>query len=97
MSSLIKQVFFISLSFSESLESKCDEPCMVRPILIELNPVELKYYPFMVSLDECSGSSNVLSPKIYVPKEAKEINGKVFNMITIKNEVKTNGKTYFMW
>ena len=24
---------------------------MVRPTLIDLNPVELKYYPFMISLD----------------------------------------------
>ena len=45
---------------------------MVRPTLIDLNPVELKYYAFMISLDECSGSYNVLSPKICVPKEIKE-------------------------
>ena len=24
-----------------------------------MNPVELKYYPFMISLDECSGSFNM--------------------------------------
>ena len=33
-----------------------DEPWMVRPTLIDLNPVELNYYSFMISLDECSGS-----------------------------------------
>ena len=27
-----------------------DEECMVRPNLINLNPVELKYYPFIISL-----------------------------------------------
>ena len=47
---------------------------MVRPTLIDLNPIELKYYPFMISLDKCTGSCNVLSAKICVPKETKDMN-----------------------
>ena len=50
MFSLIKQVFLVLLSFSECLalnRKKClflnDEPCMVRPALVDMNPVELKY------------------------------------------------------
>ena len=66
---------------------------MVKPILIDLNPVELKYYPFTVSIDECSGSCNVLSSKICVAKKRKKnINVKVFYMITNKNEAKTMAK-----
>ena len=61
---------------------------MVRPTLIYMNPVELKYYPFMISLNKCAGSCNALSPKICVPKETKGINVKAFNMITKKDEVK---------
>ena len=49
---------------------------MVRSTLIHLNPVELKYYPFMISLDECTGNCNALSPRICVPKETKYINAK---------------------
>ena len=74
MFSLIKQVFFILLSFSESLATKCvplnDEPCMTRPTLFYLNPVELKHYLCMINLDKCSGSCNVLSPKACVPKKS---------------------------
>ena len=44
----------------------------------------------MISLDKCSGSCNVLSPKIYIYKKKK--NFKVFNIITNKNEGKTMGK-----
>ena len=65
---------------------------MVRPSLIDLNPVELKYYPFMISLYKCTGSCNVLSPKICVPKETKDISVKAFNMIRNKNEAKTMTK-----
>ena len=61
---------------------------MVRPTLIDLNTVELKYYPFMIILNKCNGRCNVLSPKICVPKETKDINVKAFNMITNKNEAK---------
>ena len=94
----------VLLSFSESLareakvsdQTKClflnDEPCMIRPTLIDMNPVELKYYPFMISLNKCTGSCNVLSPKICVPKETKDINVKAFNMITYKNEAKAMAK-----
>ena len=50
--------------------------------------VELKYYPFMISLDKCTGSCNVLCPKICVPKETKDVNVKALNMIIKKNEAK---------
>ena len=53
-----------------------------------MNPAELKYYAFIISLNKCAGSRNVLSPKICVPKETKDINVKAFNMITNKDEVK---------
>ena len=76
MFSIIKQVFIVLLSFTESLAIKCvslnNEPCMVRHTLINLNPIELKYYQFMISLDKCNGSCNVLSPKICVPKKTKD-------------------------
>ena len=44
---------------------------MIRPTLIDLNLAELKYYPFMISLDICHGSCNVLSQKICVRKKEK--------------------------
>ena len=73
-------LFIVLLSFSISLATKCvflnDEPCMVRPTLVIMNPVELKYYPFMINLNKCAGSFNVLSPKLCVSKETKYINVK---------------------
>ena len=65
---------------------------MVTPTLIDLSPVELKYYPFMIGLDKCNESCNALSRKTYVPKEIKDITVKAFNMIKNKNEAKTMKK-----
>ena len=51
---LIKQVFIVLLNFNGSLATKCvsqnNEPFTIRPTLIHLNltPVELNYYPFMI-------------------------------------------------
>ena len=80
---------------------------MVRPTIIDLNPVKLKYYPIMISLDKCTGSCNVLSPKICVSKETKHINIKaktmtkyiscdfkcIFNSTTCSSNQKWNNKT----
>ena len=69
---VIKQAFIVLSSFISSLAIKClslnDELCMATPTLIDLNPVEFKYYLFIINLDKCSGSCNVLSPQICVPK-----------------------------
>ena len=46
----------------------------------------------MISLDECNGSCNVLSPEIWVQKVTKKINIKVFNMVTNNNESKAMTK-----
>ena len=82
-----------------SKPTKClflnDESCTVGPTFIDLNPVKLTYYPFMTSLDKRSGSCNVLSPKMYVPEEAKDINVKAFNVIICKNETKKKRQKIF--
>ena len=78
MSRLIKQFFIALLSFSKSLATKFvslnNKPCMIRPFLVDVSPAELNYYPFMVSLGKCSGSSNAVhefSTKICVQVKQK--------------------------
>ena len=86
------------LSFGRSSATKCvllnNEPCMTRPTLIDLNPVEVNFYPFMISLDKCNGICNTvdnLSMKICFPSEKmlKCLNVKIFNKITSIYEPKT--------
>ena len=64
-----------------------NESCMIRPILIDLNPIELN-----ICLDKCSGSfhaSDDLATKICVSSKTKDICVKLFNVITRINEAKT--------
>ena len=86
-------VLFSSLVHVSDL-SKClflnDEPYVVIPTNIDMNPVELKHYPFMISLNKYAWSCNVLSTIIWVPKETKDINFKAFNMITNQRKLSCN-------
>ena len=95
---LIKKVFIAIFSFSRSLPQNfvsfvyLTEQWLTTSTLIDLNPVELNYYPFMFSLDKCNGICNDvddLYSKIYVVSGQKAVNVKVFNMITRINEFKT--------
>ena len=65
-----------------------DESCIVKPTFIYMNPNELKCYPLVIILNKCTGSCDVLSPKICVPKQTKDKNIKGYNIITNKDEAK---------
>ena len=93
---LVKKIFIRFVRVSRSLATKCmslnNKPFMVKPFLVDLNPVELKDYLFTISLDEWNGNCNAvndLSTKICVPSKTKDVNVKVFNMITRLCEAKT--------
>ena len=58
---------------------------MFRPTLNNLNPIELNYYQFIISVHKFSGGCNVqvdLSTKLCAPSETKDVNIKIFKMIT---------------
>ena len=48
---IIKQVLIALLNFGGSLTSKC---VSLDNNFSNFNPVELNFYPFMISLDKCS-------------------------------------------
>ena len=86
---LFNKVFVALLYFSRCSATEFvalnNEPCFTRPALIDLNCIEIDYYPFMISPDKCNRSCMVadnLHIKICVPSKTKDISVKVFNVIT---------------
>lgn len=69
-----------------------NEPCLVKPTLIDLNPYELYSYPIMSSLDRCNWNLNTLdglSSKICDLNKPEDIDLHILNMIARINKSKT--------
>ena len=81
-------LFIVLLSFSKSLAIKflfLNEPCMIRETIIDMNPNELRYYPFMVILiNVLEVVMSYLQKYVFQKKE-------VFNMIRSKDGAKATG------
>ena len=88
----------VNASTHTNCVSLSNQKCEIQPTLINLHPneysQELHYYPFVVKLDKCAQSCNILndlSSRIWVPNKI-DSNIHDFNMITGKNELKIVAK-----
>ena len=95
----IKKVFHIRSLFSSRLVSKTllscisvnKQACKVRPEIVNVNSTEPVFYPFSIKTSKCSGSCNNINDpyaKTCVSDVAKELNVKVFNLISRNNETR---------
>ena len=68
-----------------------NQACKVRPETINLNSNEPVFYPFSIKTSKCGGSCNNVNDqyaKICVPDVVKDLNVKVFNLISRTNETR---------
>ena len=68
-----------------------NQECKVRPEIINVNSNELVFYPFSIKTSKCSGSCNKINDsyaKMCVPDVAKNLNVKVFNLMSRTNETR---------
>ena len=98
---LIKKVFFLGLTiisnFTNALDciSMKNRECKVRSEIININSNNPMFYPFSVKINKCSDNCNNINDpyaKIYVPDVIKNLNVKVFNLLT-----KTNQSRHIKW
>ena len=99
MLGFIKKCFFTRLVFLSTLTSinllSCismnNQECKVRPQIVNLNRDEPVFFPFSIKTSKCSGSCNNINDpyaKMCVPGVAKNIDFKVFNLISRTNETR---------
>ena len=84
-------MFFGSLSNVNPLEcvSMKNQKCKVRPEIINVNSNEPIFYPYSIKGNKCSGSCNKINgsyAKLCVPDVVKNLNIKLFNLISMTNE-----------
>ena len=68
-----------------------NQACKVRPEIINVNSNEPVFYSFSIKTSKCSGSCNNINDpyaKIYVPNDVKDLNVKVFNLMSKTNETR---------
>ena len=86
-------MFFSSLSNVNPLEciSIKNEECKVRPEIVNINSNDPIFYPFSIKTNKCSGNCNNINDpyaRICVPDAVKNLNVKVFNLMSLTNETK---------
>ena len=88
MSRFTKTVFVVAMSFFSCSVLKCvsmnNQECKVRPKIINININEPSFYPEMVVVN------NINDPyaNLCVPDVSKNMNVKVFNLISRANETR---------
>ena len=68
-----------------------NQACQVRPEIINVNSNEPVFYPFSIKTSKCSGICNNINDtyaKICVPNIIKDLNAKVFNLMSRTNETR---------
>ena len=94
-----KKVLFTELTILSTLSSvnplKCismnNQECKVWPEIVNVNSNEPVFCTFSIKTSKCSGSCNNINDpyaKLCVPDVVKNINIKVFNLMSITNETR---------
>ena len=68
-----------------------NQACKARPEIINVNSNNPIFYPFSIKTSKCSGSCNNINDpyaKICVPDVVKDLNVKVFNLMSRTNETR---------
>ena len=100
MLGFIKEYFFTAMIFFSynvldviSLEcvSMNNPECKIRSEIIHVNTNEPVFYPYGITINKCKDSCNTINDpygKLCVPETVKNINVKVFNLISRTNETR---------
>ena len=86
-------MFFGSLSNINPLKciSLKNQECKVRPEIVNINSNDPIFYPFSIKVNKCSGNCNNINDpyaRICVPDTVKNLNVKVFNLMTRTNKTR---------
>ena len=68
-----------------------NQACKARPKIINVNSNNPMFYPFSIKISKCSGSCNNINDpnaRICVPDTIKNLNVKVFNLMSRTNETR---------
>ena len=68
-----------------------NQECKARPKIVNINSNNPIFYPFSIKTNKCSSNCNNISDpyaRIYIPDAVKNLNVKVFNLMTLTNKTR---------
>ena len=99
MSAALLNAISLSSTQLSAIPLKCvsmtNQKCKIRPEIVNFNSDEPVFHPFSIKTSKCSGSRNNINDlhaKMCVPDVIKNINIKLFNLIS-----RTNETNYTKW
>ena len=96
--SFVKYFFVLGLTVLSNITNALDcismknQECKIGPEIVNVNSNNPIFYPFSVKINRCNGNCNNINDpyaKICVSDTVKNLNVKVFNLITLTNETKS--------
>ena len=97
MFSFVKKVFVLgetvlssSITGALNCVSMNNQECKVRPKIVDINSNNPMFYPFSIKVNKCGNCNNINDPyaKICVPDTVKDLNVRVFNLMSRTNETR---------
>ena len=99
MFKFVKQIVISAMIFFSSLLSvnswECvsikNKKCNARPEIVDINSNSPIFCPFSIKVNKCNGNCNNTNDpyaRICVPDTVKDLNVKVFNLMTLTNETR---------
>ena len=96
--SFVKKVFVLGLTVLSSritgalnCVSMNNQEYKVRPKIVDISSNSPMFYPFSIKINKCSGNCNNINDpyaKICVPDTVKDLDVRVFNLMSRNNEAR---------
>ena len=86
---------FVNANSLNAIQLNCfsmkNQECKTRPQIVNINSNNSIFYPFSIKISKCSGNcNNINNPyaKMCVPDVMKDLNVKVFNLMSRTNKTR---------
>ena len=87
----LKKVFFLGLTILSNFTNFKNQKCKVRTEIININSNNPIFYTFSIKVNKCNGNCNDINnpyARIVVPDIVKNLNVKVFNLMSRTKETR---------
>ena len=92
---IVSAIMFVSCNLSSVNSLECvstnNQECKIRPEIVNVNSNQPIFFPFSIKTSKCGGiCNNIIDPyaKLCVPDVVKNLNVKVFNLMSRTNETR---------